>query len=52
MSIRKAKDYDHTDGSEVFKRKSFNSQKNRKKMTKILQWVLYVLAFLVIAVFS
>lgn len=49
MSIRKAKDYDHTDGSEVFKRKSFNSQKNRKKMTKILQCFLYVLAFLVIA---
>lgn len=49
MSIRKAKDYDQTDGSEVFKRKNFNSQKNRKKMAKILQWVLYVLAFLVIA---
>ena len=27
----------HADESEVFKRKSLNSQKNRKKMTKILQ---------------
>lgn len=49
MNIRRKQDYEHTDESEVFKRKSFNSQKNRKKMAKILQWILYVIAFLVVA---
>ena len=39
----------HSDESEVFKRKSLSSQKNRKKMAKILQWVLYVVAILVVA---
>lgn len=39
----------HADESEVFKRKSLNSQKNRKKMAKILQWVLYAVAILVVA---
>lgn len=48
MNIRKKQDNEHTDASEVFKRKSFNSQKNRKKMAKILMWILYVIAFIVI----
>lgn len=49
MNIRKKQDYKHIDESEVFKKKSFNSQKNRKKMAKILMWVLYIIAFIVIA---
>lgn len=48
MNIRRRQDYEHTDESEVFKRKSFNSQKNRKKRAKILMWILYVIAFIVI----
>lgn len=48
MNIRKANERKHTDESERFKRKSLNSQKNRKKMAKILQWILYIIAFLII----
>lgn len=44
-----SKNHGGRDESEVFKRKSLSSQKQRKKMAHILQWVLYVLAILVLA---
>ncbi len=49
MNDKKHHGHEHADGSEVFKRKSLNSQKNRKKMAKLLQWVLLVVASLVVA---
>ncbi len=41
--------YDRSDESEVFKHKSFSSQKNRRKMGHVMTWVLGVLAVLVAA---
>ena len=36
MGRNKRQDYDHTDESEVFKKKSLMAAKNRKRMSKIV----------------
>jgi len=46
MGRNKRQDYDHTDESEVFKKKSLMAAKNRKRMSKI---VLCLLAAFVVA---
>lgn len=49
MGINKRQDYDHTDESEVFKKKSLMAAKNRKRMSKIVFAVMCLLAAIIIA---
>lgn len=49
MRKNKRQDYDHTDESEVFKKKSLMAAKNRKRMSKIVFAVMCLLAAFVVA---
>lgn len=49
MGRYKKRDYDHTDESEVFKKKSLMASKNRKKMSKIMFAVMCLLAAIIVA---
>ncbi|MBS5875805.1 MAG: hypothetical protein KIC78_06485 [Prevotella sp.] len=49
MGRNKRQDYDHTDESEVFKKKSLMAAKNRKRMSKIVFAVMCLLAAFVVA---
>lgn len=49
MGRYKKRDYDHTDESEVFKKKSLMAAKNRKRMSKIVFAVMCLLAAIIIA---
>lgn len=48
MGRNKRQDYDHTDESEVFKKKSLMAAKNRKRMSKIVFAVMCLLAAFVV----
>lgn len=49
MGRNKRQDNDHTDESEVFKKKSLMAAKNRKKMSKITFVVMCLLAAFIVA---
>lgn len=49
MRRNKRQDNDHTDESEVFKKKSLMAAKNRKRMSKIVFAVMCLLAAFVVA---
>ncbi|WP_298455253.1 hypothetical protein [uncultured Prevotella sp.] len=49
MGRYKKQDYDHTDESEVFKKKSLMAAKNRKKVSKMTFAVMCVLAACIVA---